>query len=423
VSESASTSLRWDAVWAMVGSLAQAAAQLVLMVVLTRILTAQAVGEYALALAIAAPLNVFADRALRTLQATATSQDWPLWHYVWYRLGLGACAVLITVLLLAAWPLDFKGNCVVLLVGLARVMEGITQTLYGRLEQYRRMRQVGQSQAVRAVLSLACSTAVLGLTRRLDWALAASLVLSVIVFQGWDLRRIQELSVVRSAVVTTTSSHAAGRSGSVEWWRLTRLVLPLGISTFLVALTASLPRLYLSRCVNEQTLAVFAVLCYLCFPATLMVSAMMQAAMPRLAELHRLDSGRYRQLCWRLFVAAGVTAVLNCLVVGAAGPRLLAVTFGQVYAASAQQLEWIAIASGVGYLATVPATALVAQRLFRLTLTSCSLACLVCLVSGAVLIPRYALAGATAVMLLTSGVHLVSSSAGWWWASRRPAWS
>ena len=32
-------------------------------------------------------------------------------------------------------------------------------------------------------------------------------------------------------------------------------------------------------------------------------------------------------------------------------------------------------------------------------------------------------AGATAVMLLTSGVHLVSSSAGWWWASRRPAWS
>ena len=88
-----------------------------------------------------------------------------------------------------------------------------------------------------------------------------------------------------------------------------RLALPLAISTFFVSLSVNLPRLFLSWSASESTWAVFAVLCYFCFPATMLVSAIMQAATPRLASSYRDDPcGRYRQLSRRLMVACAAVA-------------------------------------------------------------------------------------------------------------------
>ena len=66
----------------MAGALAQTVGQAAIMLVLAQVASTQIVGQYALGLAIATPLNVFADRAIRMLQATAGDNDFPLGDYL-----------------------------------------------------------------------------------------------------------------------------------------------------------------------------------------------------------------------------------------------------------------------------------------------------------------------------------------------------
>jgi O-antigen/teichoic acid export membrane protein len=410
--------LREDTMWALVGALAQAGGQLLTMIVLTHYVATELVGQYALGLAVATPLNVFADRAIRMLQATSSESDFPLRDYLGFRVFLGSLAFLCTVILLIVWRMELTGTQVILLVALGRFVEGIEQTLYGRLHRSSQMRHIGQSQVIRAVAAFVSLVAVLSVCRRLELALAVSLGANLIVLDCLDRRRVDQLESPPTGRQRPLRSQVHVALPSSSWMSLARLALPLALSTFLVAVTASLPRLYLARTVNEHTLGVFAILCYLCFPATMLVSAIMQAATPRLADLYRLDAGRYRQLFARLFSVCAVLALGNWVFVALAGRPVLQFLFGPDYAVASDHLDWIAAASGVGFLATVPATALSAHRIFRATLVTCGLSCIVCGISGAMLIPRYSLTGAVAVMLLSSTVHFCTAGVGWWWTCR-----
>src|SRR5262245_17693999 len=120
-------SLRHDTAWAMAGAVAQTASQAAVMLALARKASPDVVGQYALGLAIATPLNIFADRAFRTLQATAGDDDFPLSHYLAFRSAIGAAAVVVAVTLAVWWQLNAWAIQIVLLVALTRCVEGIAQ--------------------------------------------------------------------------------------------------------------------------------------------------------------------------------------------------------------------------------------------------------------------------------------------------------
>jgi O-antigen/teichoic acid export membrane protein len=406
-------SLRHDTAWAIAGALAQTANQAATMVALAQVAPARVVGQYALGLALAAPLNVFADRAVRTLQSTAAEDDFPLSDYLALRTLVGLGALAVSVLVVALWHNGAGTLPIVLLVAAGRLAEGTAQTFYGRLQRRYQMRRIGQSQVVRSVLATAASLTCLYFWRRLDIALMAGIVANAAVLWQLDRPQLRSLECAPAAGAAEISL----RRRLTVWSSMLRLALPLALSTFLVSLSGNLPRLFLSRFEDESTLGVFAILCYLCLPGTIVVSAMLQAAMPRLVESYRDDpAGRYLRLVRRLTAVCTGVATVNGLLMHAFGPAVLRLTLSGEYTAAAVHLDLIATAFGVGFIATVPATALTAQRWFRTSLLTCSLSCSAALIGSAVLIPRLGMAGAAWAMLVSSGVHWLVS-----WATLRVA--
>jgi O-antigen/teichoic acid export membrane protein len=372
---------------------------------LAQIAPARVVGQYALGLAIAAPLNVFADRALRTLQATAADDDFPLREYLALRTLVGVAAMAISALIVSIGSGGKETLQIVLLVAAARVIEGISQTFYGRLQRHQQMQRIGQSQVMRSLLATAASLAGLYIWRRLDVALLAGIVASAFVVWKFDLRPYVPLAIpsVRQAPRLTIAQR------SLLWAGLLRMAMPLAVSTFLVSLSGNLPRIFLSRLENEGALGVFAVLCQLCLPATIVVSAVMQVAIPRMVETYRRDPVRgYPRLLRRLTVVCAAVAAANALVVYALGPYVLRRMLSDEYIAAGVHLDLLAAAFGVGFVAVVPGTALTAQRWFGQSLWVCCGSCTVAFIASSTLIPRLGMGGAAGAMLLANAVHGVA---------------
>ncbi len=402
------TSLRRDTAWAMAGALAQTASQAAIMLVLADVASTQIVGQYALGLAIATPLNIFADRAIRMLQATASDVDFPLSEYLAVRTLVGIGSLIVTFLLVLVWNLESATGQIVLLVALGRFVEGIAQTLYGRLQRGHQMPQIGQSQVLRGAATAFVSLFFLFTCHRLDCALAASVVANAMVLIALDRGRVA--CCVANGACETRPTELCVSFQHVGWTKMLRLAIPLAFSTFFVSLSVNLPRLFLSWSASESTLGVFAVLCYFSFPATMLVSAIMQAATPRLADSYRDDPQAHdSRLSRRLLTCCAAIGIGNWFIVRAFGHMLLQWGLGGEYAAAAGQLDWLAAAAGVGFLAAVPATAMNAQRLFRLSLVTCGVSCGVTCLAGTALIPRYGMSGAATTMMLTSGAHLTVS--------------
>lgn len=405
----ASHSIRHDTFWAAVGAVAQAANQALMLVLLSRCASEQVVGQYALGLAIATPLNVFADRATRMLQATATDRDFALHDYLGFRCAAGWLALAFTVLILVVWDAGESTAQVVLLVALVRLAEGVAQTLYGRMHRYQQMRLIGRSQLMRACLGGVVFGVVLITLRRLELALLGSLIANLLVIGLSDRSQTLALIQARRSADQPCVANLNVPLQTVPWSSMLKLAVPLGLATFLVAVTISLPRLVLVRSAGEATLGRFAVLCYCCFPATIVVSSMMQSATPRLALLYRQSSGGAR-LLRRLVYAASGLALSNMVFMGLFGLAIVGLVFGPEYARDGTELTWIAIATGVGFVSTVPATALIAQRRLRASLAVCCGSTLVCLLACVGFIPAFGIRGAAWSMLLSGGTHLVAST-------------
>jgi O-antigen/teichoic acid export membrane protein len=391
----------------MAGALAQTANQAAMMLTLAQIAPVHVVGQYALGLAIATPLNVFADRVVRTLQATAVHDDFPVGDYLAVRTLVGLGAIIICVFIVSLWQLGSWTGQIVLLVALGRLVEGIAQTLYGRLQRGHQMRQIGQSQVLRALLAMGASLGCLLIWQRLDAALVASILANVVVLHRWDRPRIEWLVTQPAAARAGVSINWRG----VAWRHMFQMGLPLAVSTFFVSLSVNIPRLFLSRSESESTLGVFAVLCYLCLPATMVVSAILQAATPQLALCYREGPAKNgKRLVRRLTLICAAIAAINGGLIHVFGPLVLRLALSEEYASAADDLDAIAAAIGLSFVASVPATAMTAQRRFRMSVLACGALCATTVLAGAVLIPRLGMAGAAWAMMLSSGVHGIVSS-------------
>lgn len=401
-SESRHASLGSDALWSMIGAAAQAGQQAAIVVAFTRWGSPELLGTYALGLALAAPLNVFADRAIRTLLTTARNHEFVLPDCLVVRSLVSLASLAMTLLLAIVWRLDVESAAILGLVGALRWLEGLAQAMYGRMHQRRQVQRLGVSQLGRAVISGAVGVAVFACTGSPLLMLGVSGGLQMLILFCLDWPRVKE--------ECSPSTDYGAPSRLARYWPMLRQAVPIGATTFLVAVSVNIPRMVLARTAGEITLGVLTVLVYLSFPATLVSSALVQAATPRFAS-HRSDwLGEGRRLMRRLLISNVAIAVLNAVCMVAIGGLLP--VFSAEYAEPVRLLPGLGVAVGIGFLGNVPGTALVARRRFRLAFLACVLSCATSAAASFFWIPRYEIGGVVWVMALTNGVHWIACSAG-----------
>jgi O-antigen/teichoic acid export membrane protein len=364
--------------------------------------TPAVVGEFALGMALTAPLFGFSNMCLAQLQATDVHGEHSFGAYAGVRFLTTIGALLILPLLVAATSTVSQVFLVALTFGFARAADGASDVCYGMMQRHGHFRTIGQSMVLRsamcvvgALVALQLSNTALGAAAGLTlaWTLCALL---------FDLPRARRL--LRDL-------------GRPSEWRIqcgwpaiagiVRYGLPLSLVMGLNMAAMNMPRYWVARQLGDAQLGFFATIAYLMIAANMVIAAGNQAVMPRLAEDYVKAPRRYCRLVLYMVVAAALLGLLCIAVTFAAGQHIMTLIYTAKYARFQSTLLWTMLGTAVLMLVSVTGVAMTAARRFGVQVWNSLAAAVATAIACAMLIGPYGLDGAAIAVLAGLVVKLL----------------
>lgn len=391
--------------WTLVGTGLYAVCQWGMLVVLAKLCSTNMVGQFALALAITAPVFVFAGLNLRTVQATDARRDFRFGDYLSLRLVSIAAALTFVVAIEIVSRHDAHLLFVVVMTGVAKALDLIGDTVFGLQQQHERMDRVAMSQMIRGVLQLLAVAAAAYTTRNVLWAVSGQAVISLVVLLTYDLRSVGRLHQFPWPTRNPAQYPALVRLATLQFgtWRniraLMRVSFPLGLVAMLGTLMVNIPRYFIESTAGTAKLAVYSAMGYIMIVGGLAASSLCQATAARLARYYLGNLRQFRRLLLQLITIAAANGVIGVLAAVLWGRQFLTIMYRPEYAMYPSVFAWLMAAAGVSYVASVLGFGLAAARRFDVQLPVYICAALVTASTCVPLVPRYGLQGAAWALL------------------------
>jgi len=398
---SARLSLRGNATWTLLGNLVYMGCQWGMLVILAKLGSPEQVGILALALAVSAPAFMLSNLQLRVIQATDIAEDFRFSDYVALRLLSTMLSFVAIVVFSLFSKYSFEAAVVVSLIGLAKAFESVSDVVYGLVQRNERMDLISWSMIFKGVTSIAAFGGVFVLTRSLIGAVIGLVCAWCLVLGTYDLALTQTFG-------RKVASMAGSRIKLSHWFknifRLLQISLPLGLTMMLISLNTNIPRYFIEHYAGMRALGFFAAIAYMMVAGNLVINALAQAALPRLAVYYSERKLRdFRGLLLRLTGLAGVVGLVSVLVAQLAGKRVLAIMYRADYAGYSGVFTCLMAAAGAAFLASIMGCGMTAARVFSPQLPLNVLVVGVCALTSWFWIPAHGLQGA-ACALLAAGV-------------------
>jgi O-antigen/teichoic acid export membrane protein len=381
--------LRSNFAWTLAGNVVYAGCQWGILVVVAKLSSPESLGALALGYAITAPVFLLAGLHLRASQATDAAGTFAFPDCLAVRIAGMALALAVTAGFLLLSRYDAPTRLVVLGVAASKAVEGLSDAYYGVLQQHERMRPIAVSLVWRGLGSLLAVGAALAAGGGLPLALAALTVSWVAVLVLHD--------VPAAALLAGGAGRERRRPDGRSVARLVAIGVPLGLVIMLVSLRTNVPRYFIEHGVGAAELGVFAALSSLMTAGNVVVSALGQSAVPRLARhFHRGELGAFRRLLARLLAIAAAVGVAGLVVSAAAGRPLLLLLFGEPYARRADVLVALMGVGLLAYAASFLGYGVTSARRFAIQLPLFATTTLACAGASLWLVPAHGLVGAAA---------------------------
>lgn len=383
-------SLRRNVGSALGGNLAYTLSQFLMLLAVVRLTDEERVGQYALALALTAPIFIFAGLKMRHVQVTDAAGENRSGEYVAVRLITSAVAWLFCAALGFAITSDVDYTVLIIAVATFKAAEAQVDVLYGVMQRQERLDLVARSMLTRGVLGAGVFAGTLYVTDSVSTSVLL-LALLTVVFVGWESRIARRLG----AAPTPEFS-------GVRLWKLMWLALPLGLSVAVGSLTTNMPRYFLEAFEGSASVGVFATIAYVLVATSLIGGAATEAAMPRLANHYsaeRFDD--FRSLTHRLALfglALGLAGIIASWLVG---EPLLTAVFGAPYGDANEVLVILMLAAALQYTSLAVGGAIYGMRMFRVQVPANVSALIVAAASGAALTSAHGLEGAAWSVVMT----------------------
>jgi lipopolysaccharide/colanic/teichoic acid biosynthesis glycosyltransferase/O-antigen/teichoic acid export membrane protein len=347
--------------WTLSAGLVYALAQWGVLVLYARLGTMELVGEFALGLAITAPVMLLARMQIRTLQATDAQGAYRFEHY----LGLMVLTVLGGVLLCCAitWVAGYsaRASLVIALLALAKGFEALSEVFYGALQRAERMSLIARSIIAKSVLSVVLVALALWTTGSSAVAVAAlglSWALVLILFDAQAYR-----SEFKGERPWRWLWQTPWREQGVRLKSLLGLAYALGITALLSSLRPNVPRYILEAHFGQTELGMFAALAYFTVLGGRVVQSLGQAVTPRLGRYHAEgDQRRFGRMLAGFTAGAALVGV--CAIAGSVllGRWALTLFYGAAYAQNLKLFVWLMVAAALEYLCVSLQMGLTAAR-------------------------------------------------------------
>jgi len=370
-----SVPLRKNFAWTLAGNAIYAACQWGMLVSIAKLGTPAMVGQFALGLALSTPVFMLTSLQLRVVLATDAHDEFRLGHYLAPRL-LGTAAGLILIASFVALS-HFRRDTavVVLLVGVAKAVETLSDIIYGFWQKHERFDRIAIALSGRGIGSVAAMATVLYFTRSIAFATAAMALCWFVWLATYERKGAKNL-----LVSVSPQEFLRAEWDMVKCRRLVVLSLPLGIVMLLLSLNANIPRYFVEHYWGESALGYFAAMAYAFVAGNTVMAAMGQSATPRLARYFDSDRRAFVQLLKSIVLLA----------------------YRADYAQYATVFTWLMAAAAIAYVASMLGYGVTAARVFRAQVPLFLAATVVTALACWLLIPRLGLTGGAYAILLGS---------------------
>ncbi len=401
---SAEASLRCNSAWMLAGNAVYAGCQWAMVAVLARAGTTDMVGQLVLALSVTTPVMAFFMLQLRAVQATDARQAYHFRDYLALRLATTAGAFVALVCIALAYGYRRETTLVIVAAAISAAVDSVSDIVYGLLQQHEQMGRIAQSLIIKGVVSLMAMAAVVVATGSVFYGILAVAATRGGVLIGWDLPNAAAALRSRVAPTGLRPRWEARKLLAMAW-----LSLPLGISMMLIVLLVNIPRYFVDHFAGERALGIFGALDYLGLVGTMVITAMGESAMPRLARCYAAgQTAAFARLLAKLVAVGAALGAVGVAIAILAGRPILSILYGPVYAEHSNVLVWTMIAAAIGYVAAVAGYGVTAAQYFRIQIPSSLLVAAVTAVACWWLVPRAGLTGAAIALCLMCTAQLFS---------------
>ena len=399
-------SFRRNAAWTLAGNAVYAACQWGMLVVLAKVGSLEKVGQLGYALAITAPILQLAGLNLRAIQSTDARREHAPGQVLALRLAMLAAAAIILAAIALGLELPAETAFVIAGVGLAKIIESVSDVLYGVLQQRERMAPISRSLMLRGVTGLVGLAVGVVATGRVVWGVLGYAAAWASLLFLYDLP-----CAARALKEEGGSRHTLAPHGpTARLIGLAKLAAPLGIVMALISLNTAIPRYFLEHTAGEAAVGVFSALASLILAGTLVVGALGASASPRLARLHAAgDLTGFRRFLCRLALGGAALGVAGIAVAAIAGAPILRIVYTTEYAAYAADLVWIMVAGALGYVSSFLGYGLTAARILKPQVGLFATVALASALASAWLVPAHGVRGAAWALLAGYAIQLVGS--------------
>ncbi len=393
-------SLRANFSWTFVGNIVYAGCQWGMLVALVKFGTPEMVGQFALALAVTAPVILFANLSLRAVQATDARQDYRFSDYLGLRLITTVLALGVIVGIATLGSYRPETSAIIITVGLSKGFESLSDIYYGLFQQRERMDRIAKSMMIKGPISLMVLGLAICLTGSVFWGTVGLAVVWALLLVIYDMRSAR-LIVGNDPTVSLRPEWKIGVLRQLIW-----LALPLGAVMLLISLNANIPRYVIEQTGGEALLGYYAAMAYLMVVGRTIVAALGQSAVARLSQHYATQNNQaFVRLLLRLIgigAALGLSGVLTAILIG---KQVLTLLYTSEYAAYSDVFILLMVAAGLGYVGSFLGYAVTATRAFHRFLLPYSLVTLSILLSSVLLIPDLGLIGAAWAVCIGSIVN------------------
>lgn len=380
------------------GNTIYAGCQWAMVIVIAKLGNPSMVGIFVLGLAVTTPVIMLSNLQLRAVQATDATKEYPFTAYWTLRFVMSAIAMLVFIGIVLFSGYRGEKALVILIVGIAKIFESISDVIYGKLQQREMMDRIAISMTIKGVLSLLALGAGIYITNSVVWGSVGLAIAWVLTLCLYDIRCI--IPVLADDAKSTTELEKKSPSLRLDLnvallAKLAKLSLPLGIVMSLTSLNTNLPRYFIERYNGEYELGIFAAMTSLMVVGLTIIGALGQSATPRLARLFSL--GKLRQfnlLLLKLIFISFLLGIAGVIVAAFFGKTLLTLLFKPEYSENDFAFTLLMVAAGIGYVGSFLGFGITATRTFHKFLVPYISITAVTLISSALLIPNYEIVGA-----------------------------
>lgn len=366
-------SLKKEALFHVCGAAAYALAQWSVLVLFSRLISLEAAGAYSYYLALFSPAAILTSFGVRnsiasdpdgehSLDAYRRAQQLGLWMLTLYYLAI-----------MATSDGDLEIASLVFLIKLA---DNLSELSYGSWVRARILSRYSVSKVAKLALFAVLFSALYAVGLRDKWVMFAYPLAIMIIYFAYDRRHTE-----RDERRDTTPLDIIKQG------------IPLALGSFIVSLNVSIPRISINHILDEQALAEFVMLTYFISFATLPITSICQAIIPKIRQEGIPKSIRLLFIAY----ASGYLAFMMLL----ASPTIK-IIYKMSPSYSYTVLAMIGIAGGLHFMSTLLNAVLVANRKFTKILTAALVSTVATATLSPLLIMKFSLTGAAAAYLISS---------------------